>query len=200
MSPATPARLVVLASGNGSNFQVILDAIAAGSLDAEVVALITDKPGACAAVRAAAGGITPIVLAATPGEDRGGYDTRLAASIASLHPDLVVLAGWMRLLTMNVLGHFPRRVINLHPALPGEFPGTNAIERALVAARDHGLRRTGVTVHHVPDEGVDSGPVIATVEVPITDDDTLTSLSARMHAAEHELIVSALRDVISTLI
>jgi phosphoribosylglycinamide formyltransferase-1 len=86
-------------------------------------------------------------------------------------------------------------VVNIHPALPGQFPGTHAIERALSAAQRLGLNRTGVMVHYVPDEGVDDGPVIASVEVPIRTDDDLESLTERVHAAEHALVVSALRQL-----
>ena len=96
-------------------------------------------------------------------QSRSSYDERLADVVAAMHPDVVVLAGWMRLLTMSFLQRFPMRVVNLHPALPGEFPGTKAIERALEAAQRLGLRRTGVMVHFVPDEGMDDGPVIAAI-------------------------------------
>jgi phosphoribosylglycinamide formyltransferase 1 len=190
-------RLVVLASGTGSNLQAILDACAGGTLPAQVVAVVSDRPGATALDRATAAGVPAIDVAPAPGEVRSDYDTRLAAAVAAHVPDLVVLAGWMRILTMSFLGHFPDRVVNLHPALPGELPGTHAIERAWHEALAGERTRTGVMVHLVPDEGVDSGPVLATATVPIQPDETLASLTARVHATEHHLLVSALADLCS---
>ena len=186
-------RIVVLASGSGTNLQVVLDATTSGVLRADVVAVVSNNPGAYALTRADAGGVATVALAPRSGEERESYDARLANTVASFEPDFIVLAGWMRLLSMAFLSRFAQRVINLHPALPGEFPGTHAIERALQAAQRLSLRRTGVMVHFVPDEGVDDGPLIASAEVPIAADDTLESLSARVHEAEHELLVEALR-------
>ena len=197
MTAAGRCSIVVLASGNGSNFQAILDAVASGALDAHIAALVTDQPAAFAIERARTAGIPALVLARSTGEARPDYDRRLAAAVAEYAPDVVVLAGWMRILTMSFLSRFPRQVINLHPALPGEFPGTRAIERALDAARAGEPARTGVMVHFVPDEGVDDGPVIATVEVPILPGDTLDVLSARVHTAEHRLLIDALRRVVA---
>jgi phosphoribosylglycinamide formyltransferase-1 len=101
----------------------------------------------------------------------------------------------MRILTRDFLGWFPERVINLHPALPGELPGTRAVERAWHQALAGERTATGVMVHRVPDEGVDDGPVLATATVPIRPDDTLATLEARIHAAEHELLVATIRDL-----
>jgi phosphoribosylglycinamide formyltransferase 1 len=191
----TATRLVVLASGSGSNLQAILDACADGTLPARVVAVVSDRPGATALARAAAAGVTAVPLPLDPGESRADYDTRLAEAVAAHDPDLVVLAGWMRILTMSFLGRFPDCVVNLHPALPGELPGTHAIERAWHEALAGERTRTGVTVHLVPDEGVDAGPVLATATVPIQPDDTLESLTSRIHATEHRLLVSTLADL-----
>ena len=188
-------RLVVLASGTGSNLQAILDACAGGTLPAEVAAVVSDRPAATALDRATAAGVPAIALAPEPGELRADYDTRLAAVVGAREPDIVVLAGWMRILTMSFLGRFPDRVVNLHPALPGELPGTHAIERAWHEALAGERTRTGVMVHVVPDEGVDCGPVLATATVPIQPDDTLESLAARVHATEHRLLVSTLADL-----
>jgi phosphoribosylglycinamide formyltransferase 1 len=188
-------RLVVLASGTGSNLQAVLDACAGGPLPAEVVAVVSDRPGAVALERATAAGILAIALVPEPGEARPDYDARLAATVGAHEPDLVVLAGWMRILTMSFLGRFPDRVVNLHPALPGELPGTHAIERAWQEALAGERTRTGVMVHVVPDEGVDCGPVLATATVPIQPDDTLESLTARVHATEHRLLVSTLAEL-----
>ncbi|CAB4893436.1 unannotated protein [freshwater metagenome] len=192
------ARIVVLASGNGSNLQALLDAIRSGSLNAEVVGVISDRPTARALARATDAGIPAVALPIEASEARADYDARLAQFTAGFAPDFVVLVGWMRLLTMSFLSHHSQRVVNLHPALPGEFPGTHAIERALQAHQRVGLDRTGVMVHFVPDEGVDDGPVIATVEVPIQPDDTLASLEQRVHAAEHALLVQAIRQLVGS--
>src|SRR5215203_312984 len=186
------SRLVVLASGNGTNVQALLDACADGTLPAAVVAVVSDQPDAGALARAGAAGVPAVHVGRNPGEPRGDYDARLADVVAGFGPDLVVLAGWMRILTMSFLGWFPDRVVNLHPALPGELPGTRAIERAWDEARAGTRTATGVMVHLVPDEDVDAGPVLATATVPIHPDDTVESLAARVHRAEHELLVSTL--------
>jgi phosphoribosylglycinamide formyltransferase 1 len=185
------ARLVVLASGGGSNFQAILDGCASGRIDAQVVGLVANRQ--CGAVdRAGAAGIPWAIEGVIPGQDRRLYDDRLAGQVLASRPDWVVLAGWMRILTSSFLDVFPNRVVNLHPALPGEFPGTHAIERAWKAAAEGGLHHTGVMVHLVPDERVDEGPVLATAEVPLIADEPLEALEQRMHAAEHELLVDTL--------
>jgi phosphoribosylglycinamide formyltransferase-1 len=188
-------RLVVMASGNGSNLQAILDACASGELAAKVVAVVSDDDSALALGRAADAGVPSVHIGRQPGEQRSDYDSRLADIVAGFAPDLVVLAGWMRVLTTSFLGWFPDRVINLHPALPGELPGIRAIERAWHEMLAGERTRTGVMVHYVPDEGVDDGPVLASVEVPIQLDDTLATLEARVHATEHRLLI----DTIGTL-
>jgi phosphoribosylglycinamide formyltransferase 1 len=181
-------RLVVMASGGGTNLQALIDAIATGVLDCEIAAVVSDRADAYALTRADTAGINTHHLPLDAGELRRNYDRRLAQLVTGHHPDLVILAGWMRLLSMEFLHHFPERVLNIHPALPTEFPGTNAIERAweehLSGVRDH----SGVMIHLVPDEGVDDGPVLATVTVPILDGDSFASFAARMHAAEHALL------------
>jgi formyltetrahydrofolate-dependent phosphoribosylglycinamide formyltransferase len=186
------ARLVVLISGNGSNLQALIEAGQAGLLPAEIVAVISNRAEAYGLERAKRSGIPGVVLEAK-GRNRAEYDTELAHLVAGYRPDWVILAGWMRLLSMNFLGQFPNRVVNLHPALPGQFPGTHAIERAFEA----GLDQTGVMVHVVPDEGVDNGPVLATQTVPILPDDTLDTLAARIHAVEHELLIDTIRRLIT---
>jgi phosphoribosylglycinamide formyltransferase-1 len=194
---AGPARLVVLASGNGSNLQAILDAIGDGRLDATVVLVVTNRAEVGALERAERHRVATAVLTPKRGEARADYDARLADVVAAAEPDWVVLAGWMRLLTMTFLGRFPARVVNLHPALPGRFPGTHAIERAFEAARAGTIDHTGVMVHLVPDEGVDDGPVLATAIVAIDPADDLATLEARVHAAEHELLVTTLASLVS---
>lgn len=198
MERARRTRLVVMASGYGSNLQAVLDACSSGDLPAEVVAVVSDKDDAFALRRAAAAGVPSVHVGIHPGEERADYDARLADVVAGFAPDLIVLAGWMRLLTTAFLGWFPERVINLHPALPGELPGTRAIARAWHEALAGTRTKTGVTVHLVPDEGVDDGPVLAFAEVPILlDHDTLEDLEARVHATEHRLLVDTLRSLCS---
>ena len=189
------ARIVVLASGNGSNLQALLDASADGRLNANIVAVVSNNAEAFAHTRAANSGVPSLSVTKLPGETREQYDTRLSEAVAAFEPRFVVLAGWMRILTMAFLSAFPNQVINLHPALPGEFPGTHAIERALAEHKQSGLARTGVMVHYVPDERVDEGDVIASIEVPITSFDSLETLEARVHAAEHALLVHALQQL-----
>ncbi|MDE0606999.1 MAG: phosphoribosylglycinamide formyltransferase [Acidimicrobiaceae bacterium] len=190
-------RIVVLASGAGSNLQALLDAVGESRLDAEIVGVIVNRRAAYALERARANEIPTSFLDLQPHLDavddpvqaRRRYDADLAAIVSGHRPDLVVLAGWMHLLTMEFLGCFPGRVMNLHPALPGEFPGAHAIDDAWNAHLSDGLDRTGVMVHLVPDEGVDNGPVLATRVVPILADDDRDSLEARIHAVEHDLLV-----------
>ena len=215
---ALTGRLVVMASGAGTNLGAILDAIAAGRLDAEVAAVIINRRSAGARLPAERAGVPvhyrplapyrdearpadakrPVTAAAAvacgwdPAADRRRYDADLAELVAGAEPDLVVLAGWMHLLSSDFLGRFPHRVINLHPALPGEFPGSDAIGDAWEAFEAGRISRTGVMVHFVPDEGVDSGPVIESVEVAIGPRDTLGALRRRIRAVEHELIVRSI--------
>ncbi|MFM2077362.1 MAG: phosphoribosylglycinamide formyltransferase [Actinomycetota bacterium] len=185
-------RLVVMASGNGSNLQAVIDACADGRLPAVVTAVVSDNADALALRRADTAGIPAVHIGRRQGETRADYDARLADLVSGFDPNWVVLAGWMRVLTMNFLGWFPGMVVNLHPALPGELPGTHAIERAYAESRAGVRTDSGVMVHLVPDEGVDDGPVLATAVVPIHADDELASFEARMHATEHQLLVSAL--------
>lgn len=188
-------RIVVLASGNGSNLQAILDACRDGDLPADVVAVVSDRADARALRRAADAGVVSVHIGRHDGEARSDYDERLTDIVAGFAPDLVVLAGWMRILTTGFLGWFPDRVINLHPARPGELPGMHAIERAWQEALAGERTRTGVMVHLVPDDGVDDGPVLATEDVEILPDDTLESLEQRVHAVEHRLLVATIRDL-----
>jgi formyltetrahydrofolate-dependent phosphoribosylglycinamide formyltransferase len=195
-------RLAVLASGNGSNLGAILDAGAAGRLAASVEVVVSNRRTAFALERATAAGIPTGYLALRPyldgGRSRRDYDADLAELVARHRPDWVVLAGWMHVLSMAFLGRFPGRVVNLHPALPGCFPGAHAIDDAWAAHQRGEIDRTGVMVHLVPDEGVDVGPVLSSVEVPILADDDRDALEARIHSAEHELLVTTLATLPAT--
>jgi len=201
MQARTPSiiRLVVLVSGNGSNLQAILDACESGDLPAKVVAVVSNKPDAYALHRAAGAGVPSVHVGRRENEARTDYDARLTDIVAGFAPDLVILAGWMRILTKDFLGWFPDRVVNLHPARPGELPGTNAIERAWQEAVAGERTSTGVMVHLVPDQGVDDGPVLATQDVPILPDDTLETLQARVHTVEHRLLVDTIRSLCQEL-
>jgi len=192
------SRLVILISGNGSNLQAILDACASGELAATVVSVISNKADAYGLTRARSAGVEAIYFDKLENESRRDYDARLAEYLTTCLPDYVILAGWMRLLTSAFLDHFPNRVINLHPALPGMFPGTQAIERAFEAYQHGEIDHTGVMVHLVPDEGVDNGPVLATEIVPIHPTDTLGSLQIRLHRIEHRLLIQTLKTTIAT--
>ena len=186
-------RLAVLISGNGTNLQAVLDACADSSLPAEVVLVVSNQADAYGLKRAANAGVPTLLLERQPGQDRPAYDALLAEQVAACRPDWVVLAGWMRILTMAFLGRFPGRVINLHPALPGAFPGTHAIQRAYQAWQKGAIDRSGVMVHLVPDEGVDLGPVLAQEEIAFRAGEPLEEFEARVHQVEHRLLVEALR-------
>ncbi len=190
-------RLVVFISGNGSNLQAILDACTSGELPATVVSVVSNKPDAYGLTRARNAGVEAIHFPKQGDESRQEYDTRLANYITTKLPDYIVLAGWMRILSSNFLSCFPNRIVNLHPALPGTFPGTHAIERAFEAFQHGDIDHTGVMVHLVPDEGVDNGPVLATEVVPIHSDDTLESLERRIHEMEHRILVKVLKELIA---
>jgi len=189
-------NIVVLISGNGSNLQAIIDACAQHELHAEIAAVISNKDNAFGLERARLANIPSIVKTRKTDQDRKIYDQELADCVESFNPDWIVLAGWMHLLSNYFLQRFPSKIINLHPALPGTFPGTKAIERAFDAFKNKEIAHTGVMVHFVPDEGVDSGPVILQENVSISSQDTLESLSEHIHAVERKLLVNALKKLI----
>jgi len=187
--------IVVLISGFGSNLQAIIDACAGGILLAHVAAVISNNPDAYGLERARQANIPAVAFPKSREQERGVYDAELASLVISYRPDWVVLAGWMRILSNSFLACFPNRVVNLHPALPGTFPGTEAIQRAFDSYQHGEITQTGVMVHLVPDEGVDSGPVLAHEIVTIHPEDSLEVLEARIHAVEHRLLVSTLRSL-----
>lgn len=189
-------RLVVMISGNGSNLQAIIDACEQGKLPAKVVAVVSNKIDAYGLQRAYNAGIPSVIVPWIKNQERSRYDRKLAQITASFKPDWIVLAGWMRLLTNTFLKRFPNQVINLHPALPGMFPGTNSISRAYRAWEVRQIPHTGVMVHLVPDEGVDNGPLLNQRVISFLDEDTLDTLEARIHAAEHEILVETIHSLI----
>jgi phosphoribosylglycinamide formyltransferase-1 len=180
-------RIVVLASGSGTNLQAILDKLH-GREGIEVVGVGADKPGAGALERGRRAGVETAVFPAGEYGDRAERDRAMGDWIESRGADLVVLAGYMQLLTPGFVARFRNRVVNIHPALLPSFPGLDAIGQALAA----GVDVTGVTVHFV-DEGVDTGPVIAQREVPVPPGVAREELEAAVHAVEHELYPEAIR-------
>jgi formyltetrahydrofolate-dependent phosphoribosylglycinamide formyltransferase len=193
-----PLRLVVLISGNGSNLQAIIDAIVRGDLHAKIAKVVANQESAYGLERAHRAGIPTscLTLAAyrKTGRTRAAYDADLAGLVADCRPDLIVLAGWMHVLSPMFLDRFPGRVINLHPALPGQFSGVDAIARAWAACRRGEIAVTGVMVHQVVPE-VDAGPVLAVAEVPIDPAGSLAGLEARIHAVEHRLLVQTIGQI-----
>lgn len=185
-------RLVVLISGGGSNLAALLAACADGRISGQIVGVVSDRRDAYGLVRAAEAGVptalVPWRLMQKQGASREDFDAALAEAVAAFRPDLVVLAGFMRILTPTFLTRFEGSVINLHPSLPGDIVGAGAIERAFAEAQAGQRDHTGVMVHEAIAE-VDAGPVLGQVVVPILPDDTLDALQARVHAAEHKLLV-----------
>jgi len=177
-----PLKIAVLASGWGSNLQAIIDFIEAGKLKAYIVMVVSDNKDAFALKRASAKKIPHIFLDPAKVASRQEYDLLLAKKIEQQGADLVVLAGWMRLLGQGFLDKFPDKVINIHPSLLPAFPGLNAQEQAF----EYGVKYTGCTVHFV-DVGMDTGPIIAQEIVSIEQDDTLDSLIKKILNEEHLL-------------
>ena len=185
-------RLVVLISGSGSNLAALLAACAEGRISGQVVGVVSDRRDAYGLVRAAEAGVpttlVPWRLMHKAGASREAFDAALAEAVAAYAPDLIVLAGFMRILTPTFLTRFDGLVINLHPSLPGDIIGAGAIERAFEEAQAGRRDHTGVMVHEAIAE-VDAGPVLGQVTVPILPEDSLDTLKARVHAAEHRLLI-----------
>jgi phosphoribosylglycinamide formyltransferase-1 len=184
-------RIVVLASGSGTNLQAILDSVH-GRDGIEVVGVGSDKPAARALERAVAAGIDTAIFPGDAYEDRVGRDAAMADWVDSHHPELIVLAGYMQLLSEAFVTRFRNRIINIHPALLPAFPGLDAVGQALAA----GAQETGVTVHFV-DEGVDTGPPILQRRVEVPPGGDRARLEAAIHAVEHQLYPEAIRMIAS---
>ena len=180
-------NLGVLISGRGSNLAAILAAIADGTLPARVALVVSNKPDAPGLARAAAAGVPTRVVPHGAYPDRAAFDAALVAALREAAVSVVVLAGFMRLLTPVLLDAFPDRVVNIHPALLPSFPGVDAQAQALA----YGARISGCTVHFV-DAGTDTGPIIAQAAVPVLEGDDRDALAARILPREHELLVRAL--------
>lgn len=180
-----PARLVVLVSGTGTNLQALLDACRDPAYGAEVVAVGADRVGTRAVGRAREAGVPVFELPLARGSDREAWDAELAHHVGSFDPDLVVLAGFMKLTGPAFLARFGGRTINTHPALSPAFAGMHGPRDALT----YGVKVTGATLF-VVDEGVDTGPIVAQTPVRVEDDDTPQSLHERIKVAEREMLVS----------
>jgi phosphoribosylglycinamide formyltransferase-1 len=179
-------RLGILISGRGSNFEAIANSIARGKLDAEIAILISNRASAPGLEIARQRGI-PLRVIASAGLEREAYDRLLIEELKTHEVDLVCLAGFMRLLSANVIRAFPNRVLNIHPSLLPAFTGLDAQRQAL----DYGVRITGCTVHFV-DDFLDSGPIVIQSAVPVLDGDTVESLSARILVQEHLIYPKAI--------
>jgi phosphoribosylglycinamide formyltransferase-1 len=183
-------RLGILLSGRGSNFEAIADNIAAGKLHAEIAAVIANRPEARGLEIARQRGF-PAVCLPSKGLDREVYDRQLVQELKSKQVDLVCLAGFMRLLSAHFVREFPQRILNIHPSLLPAFPGLDAQYQAL----QHGVKIAGCTVHFV-DEHLDAGPIVRQAAVPVLDDDTVESLSARILQEEHRIYSEAIKIIL----
>jgi phosphoribosylglycinamide formyltransferase-1 len=182
-------KLGVLVSGRGSNLQAIIDNIESGALSAELVVVISDQAEAYALERARKHGIAAVHVSAKGYKDkREAYDTLLISELTQRGVELVCLAGFMRIITPALIKAFPNRILNIHPALLPAFPGLHVQKAALT----HGVKFSGCTVHFV-DQGMDTGPIIIQAVVPVLDDDTEDTLSARILKQEHKIYSRAIQ-------
>ncbi len=180
-------KIAVFASGSGSNFQAIQEAIERGDLQAKVEVVITDKPGAFVVTRANRFGVPVVELAPKSFESKAAYEEKIVAELLSREVEWIVLAGYMRLVGDTLLTAYENRIVNIHPSLLPSFPGKDAIGQAM----EHGVKVTGVTVHYV-DAGMDTGPIIAQAAVDVVADDR-EATEERIHKVEHELYTKTLQ-------
>jgi phosphoribosylglycinamide formyltransferase 1 len=187
---SAPLKIAVLGSGSGSNCQSIIDAIAAGTLNARIVCVVADVEGAAILARARRHNIPAHYLSGMPFKTKleGEAETRYITLLKAHGAEVIALAGFMRIIKRRMLEAFPERIVNIHPALLPAFPGVESWKQAL----DYGAKVTGCTVHYV-DEGTDTGPIIIQRVVSILDDDTPAALHARIQAEEHRAYPEALR-------
>lgn len=186
MNDPEPARIVVLVSGQGSNLEALLAAIENGSIDGRVVAVISNRPGAFALERARRHGVVAQTVDHTAYADRAAFDRALREAIDAHAPTLVVLAGFMRILTPEFVAHYAGRMLNIHPSLLPAYPGLRTHARALA----DGIERHGASVHFVTNE-LDGGPVVLQGEVPVHEGDAPERLAARVQLVEHVIYPQA---------
>lgn len=182
-----PLKLGVMASGNGSNFEAVAEAIASQKLNAKIQVLIYNNPGAKVAARAERWGVPSVILNHRDYKKREDLDAKIVETFQKFDVEWVILAGWMRIITPVLIDAFPNRVINIHPSLLPSFKGIHGVEQALEA----GVKITGCTVHLVVPE-VDSGTIIMQAAVPILPDDTPETLHARIQVQEHIIFPKAI--------
>jgi phosphoribosylglycinamide formyltransferase 1 len=182
-----PLKLGIMASGNGSNFEVISQAIADGKINAEIKVLIYNNPGAKAAARAENCGVEAVLLNHRDYKDREKFDSKVVETLQQYDVEFVIMAGWMRLVTQVLIHAFPSRMINIHPSLLPSFKGVRAVEQALAAK----VKITGCTVHFVSLE-VDSGEILVQAAVPVLPDDTSETLHERIQVQEHRILPMAI--------
>ncbi|MFD1319336.1 phosphoribosylglycinamide formyltransferase [Loigolactobacillus zhaoyuanensis] len=186
-------KIAIFASGNGSNFQALVEGIQQQKLAVQVVLLVCDQPQAHVLQRAQQLNIPTWTASIKQFTDKTAFETAILTELQQLDVGLVLLAGYMRIIGPTLLQAYPQRIINIHPALLPQFPGRHGIEDAFAA----GVEQTGVTVHYV-DAGIDSGPIIQQAVVPVQPQDTVASLSARIHQTEHWLYLAGLEKVLAT--
>ncbi|NET25878.1 phosphoribosylglycinamide formyltransferase [Okeania sp. SIO1I7] len=189
----SPLKLGILASGSGSNFEAIMEAINNQKLNAQVQVMIYNNPGAKVRKRAEKWGVPTILLNHRECKNREKFDGKIVENLQKYDVDWVIMAGWMRIVTKVLIDAFPNQVINIHPSLLPSFRGVKAIEQALEA----GVKITGCTVHLV-DVEVDNGPILMQAAVPILPDDTPETLHERVQIQEHQIIVGAIALAAST--
>ncbi|NMB41698.1 MAG: phosphoribosylglycinamide formyltransferase [Firmicutes bacterium] len=181
-------NLAVLASGYGSNLQAIIDAVDKGEIEGHIKVVISDVKDAYALQRARRHGIEAVFIDIKDYSGREAYNEAIAAVLEKRKVELIVLAGYMRLVSPLIINKFRGRIMNIHPSLLPSFPGLEGIKQAL----DYGVKVSGCTVHLV-DEGLDTGPIILQESVPVYDDDTVESLQNRIHKVEHRLYPRAIQ-------
>lgn len=177
-----PFRIAIFASGGGSNFQSIADTVRSGELDVKIELLVCDRPEALVVQRAKQAEVPVFAFQPKAYESREVYEREIVQELRARKVDLIVMAGYMRLITSELVEPFYGQIINVHPSLLPAFPGINSVKQAY----DYGVKITGITVHFV-DGGLDSGPVIAQRSLDILTGESLEELTSRMHALEHEL-------------
>lgn len=175
-------NIALFASGSGSNFQAMIDAVAAGKLSVNISLLICDQPDAFVIERAKRAGVDVFTFRAKDYPDKASYEEEILQQLKEKEVDFIVLAGYMRLIGSTLLKAFEGKIINIHPSLLPSFPGKDAIGQALAA----GVKVSGVTIHYV-DEGMDTGPIIEQKAVEITENETKESLQTKIHKIEHEI-------------
>lgn len=185
-------KIAVFASGSGSNFQAIAVAAQAGTLNVEISLLVCDKPGAFAVDRAEMLGIPALVISPKGYPSKAEYEAEILQKLTGLEIDMIVLAGYMRLIGPTLLEAYERKIVNIHPSLLPAFPGKDAIGQALAA----GVEKTGVTIHYV-DEGMDTGPVIASGAVKVVPGETRESLQKKIQRIEHSLYPEVLEELLN---